>query len=41
MIHFLIICAAQGYGLANHAESRKILLTAYPDYQIEISDEGY
>lgn len=30
-----------GYGRAEHSESRKILLTKYPDYEIETSDEGY
>lgn len=30
-----------GYGLADHKESRRILLTKYPDYEIETSDEGY
>lgn len=31
----------QGYGKADHAESRKILLKKYTDYNVEISDEGY
>ncbi|XP_055301990.1 sex-regulated protein janus-A-like [Sitodiplosis mosellana] len=30
-----------GYGRADHAETRKILLTKYKDYEIETSDEGY
>lgn len=31
----------KGYGKADHAESRRVLLTKYADYEIEISDEGY
>lgn len=32
---------SQGFGKANHDESRKIVKTKYSDYEIEISDEGY
>ncbi|XP_023291808.2 sex-regulated protein janus-A-like [Lucilia cuprina] len=32
---------SQGYGKADHSESKKILLTKYKDYEIEISDDGY
>lgn len=32
---------SQGFGKANHEESRKIVKTHYSDYEIEISDEGY
>jgi len=32
---------SQGYGKADHAESKIVLKTRYPDYEIEISDEGY
>lgn len=31
----------QGYGQADHSETRRILLTKYPDYEIETSDDGY
>lgn len=31
----------KGFGKADHAESRRILLTKYSNYDIEISDEGY
>lgn len=31
----------QGFGKADHAESRKVLLTKFADYTIETSDEGY
>lgn len=31
----------QGFGKADHSESRRILLTKYNDYEIETSDEGY
>lgn len=31
----------KGYGKADHAESRRVLLTKYSDYDIEISNEGY
>ncbi|XP_039970951.1 sex-regulated protein janus-A-like isoform X2 [Bactrocera tryoni] len=32
---------SQGFGKADHAETRRILLNKYPLYSIEISDEGY
>ncbi|XP_055382926.1 sex-regulated protein janus-A-like isoform X2 [Condylostylus longicornis] len=32
---------SQGFGKADHSESRNILKTKYTDYEIEISDEGY
>ncbi|XP_037951433.1 sex-regulated protein janus-A-like [Teleopsis dalmanni] len=32
---------SQGYGKADHDESRKILLSKYTDYEIEACDEGY
>jgi phosphohistidine phosphatase len=32
---------SQGFGKADHSESRRILLTEYPNYEIETSDEGY
>ncbi|XP_055907565.1 sex-regulated protein janus-A-like [Eupeodes corollae] len=32
---------SQGFGKADHAESRNIIKTKYTDYDIEISDEGY
>ncbi|KAI9581184.1 sex-regulated protein janus-A-like isoform 2-T3 [Glossina fuscipes fuscipes] len=32
---------SQGFGKADHSETKKILLTKYKDYTIEISDEGY
>ncbi|XP_017143270.1 sex-regulated protein janus-A [Drosophila miranda] len=30
-----------GYGKADHAESKRVLLTKYKNYEIETSDEGY
>lgn len=42
--YFLIIllkCLLQGYGKADHAEARRVLLTKYADYEIETNDEGY
>ncbi|KAG4070204.1 hypothetical protein HA402_003894 [Bradysia odoriphaga] len=32
---------SQGYGKADHAETKRLLRTKYSDYEIEISDEGY
>ncbi|XP_055605460.1 sex-regulated protein janus-A-like isoform X2 [Uranotaenia lowii] len=32
---------SQGFGKADHQESRRILLTKYEGYEIETSDEGY
>ncbi|XP_068153377.1 sex-regulated protein janus-A [Drosophila tropicalis] len=32
---------SQGYGKADHLESKRILLTKYKDYEIETTDEGY
>ncbi|XP_011211967.1 sex-regulated protein janus-A [Bactrocera dorsalis] len=32
---------SQGFGKADHAETRRILLDKFPLYSIEISDEGY
>uniref|UniRef100_U5EVH9 Sex-regulated protein janus-A n=1 Tax=Corethrella appendiculata TaxID=1370023 RepID=U5EVH9_9DIPT len=32
---------SQGYGKADHLESRRILLTKYKDYDIDCSDDGY
>lgn len=32
---------SQGFGKADHEESRRIVKTQYADYKIEISDEGY
>ncbi|XP_011188083.1 sex-regulated protein janus-A [Zeugodacus cucurbitae] len=32
---------SQGFGKADHAETKKILLDKFPQYDIEISDEGY
>ncbi|KAH8313755.1 hypothetical protein KR067_011383, partial [Drosophila pandora] len=32
---------SQGFGKADHAQTKKILETQYPDYTIEISDDGY
>ena len=32
---------SQGYGKADHTESRRILLTEYANYEIECSDDGY
>ncbi|KAH8283961.1 hypothetical protein KR054_005853, partial [Drosophila jambulina] len=32
---------SQGFGKADHSQSKKILETKYPDYRIEISDDGY
>ncbi|XP_013107129.1 sex-regulated protein janus-A-like isoform X1 [Stomoxys calcitrans] len=32
---------SQGYGKADHAQTRDILLKTYKNYNIEISDEGY
>ncbi|XP_030371063.1 sex-regulated protein janus-A-like [Scaptodrosophila lebanonensis] len=32
---------SQGYGKADHSETKKIIQTQYGDYEIEISDEGY
>lgn len=31
----------QGFGKADHEESRRILSKVYKDYEIECSDEGY
>ncbi|XP_062121492.1 LOW QUALITY PROTEIN: sex-regulated protein janus-A [Drosophila sulfurigaster albostrigata] len=32
---------SQGFGKADHLESKRILQTKYKDYEIEASDEGY
>ncbi|KAH8417538.1 hypothetical protein KR222_001660, partial [Zaprionus bogoriensis] len=32
---------SQGFGKADHAESRRILQAKFKDYEIEITDEGY
>nr|XP_040224611.2 sex-regulated protein janus-A-like [Anopheles coluzzii] len=32
---------SQGYGKADHIETRMLLLTKYPDHNITCSDEGY
>ncbi|XP_058117967.1 sex-regulated protein janus-A-like [Anopheles coustani] len=32
---------SQGYGKADHLETRRLLLTKYKDYSISCSDEGY
>nr|P83752.1 RecName: Full=Sex-regulated protein janus-A [Drosophila teissieri]P83753.1 RecName: Full=Sex-regulated protein janus-A [Drosophila yakuba]AAG50362.1 janusA [Drosophila yakuba]AAG50363.1 janusA [Drosophila teissieri] len=32
---------SQGFGKADHAQTKRILATKYPDYTIETSDEGY
>ncbi|XP_050071414.1 sex-regulated protein janus-A-like [Anopheles maculipalpis] len=32
---------SQGYGKADHAETRRLLLTKYPNHNITCSDEGY
>ncbi|KAH8383283.1 hypothetical protein KR009_007716 [Drosophila setifemur] len=32
---------SQGFGKADHAQSKQILQTKYPDYTIEVSDDGY
>uniref|UniRef100_W8BRY2 Sex-regulated protein janus-A n=2 Tax=Ceratitis capitata TaxID=7213 RepID=W8BRY2_CERCA len=32
---------SQGFGKADHAETRRILLEKFPNYEIQISDEGY
>lgn len=32
---------SMGYGKADHALTRSILQKKYPDYKIDISDEGY
>ncbi|XP_020811662.1 sex-regulated protein janus-A [Drosophila serrata] len=32
---------SQGFGKADHSQSKQILKTKYPDYRIEISDDGY
>ncbi|XP_017036830.1 sex-regulated protein janus-A [Drosophila kikkawai] len=32
---------SQGFGKADHSQSKRILETKYPDYKIEISDDGY
>lgn len=32
---------SQGYGKADHEETRRILLAEYADYDIETSDDGY
>lgn len=40
MTLFLVL-SFQGFGKGDHAEARRILLTKYPTYEIEISDEGY
>ncbi|KAH8235805.1 hypothetical protein KR032_008117, partial [Drosophila birchii] len=32
---------SQGFGKADHSQSKRILVTKYPDYTIEISDDGY
>lgn len=41
LIEFESIYILQGYGQADHSEARRILLTKYPDYEIETSNEGY
>lgn len=37
----LFICLWQGFGKADHLESKRILQTKYKDYEIETTDEGY
>ncbi|ETN63159.1 sex-regulated protein janus-A [Anopheles darlingi] len=32
---------SQGYGKADHLETRRLLLTKYKDFSINCSDEGY
>ncbi|KAJ6635562.1 Sex-regulated protein janus-A [Pseudolycoriella hygida] len=32
---------SQGYGKADHAETKRLLLSKYSNYDVEISDEGY
>ena len=32
---------SQGFGLADHAESARILEKKYPDYKVTWSNEGY
>ncbi|XP_058059098.1 sex-regulated protein janus-A-like isoform X2 [Anopheles bellator] len=32
---------SQGYGKADHLETRRLLLTKYKDFQINCSDDGY
>lgn len=32
---------SQAYGKADHDQSKRLLQTDYPDYEIEASDEGY
>ncbi|EDV93196.1 sex-regulated protein janus-A [Drosophila grimshawi] len=32
---------SQGFGKADHMESKRILQTKYSDYEIETTDEGY
>ncbi|XP_017953686.1 sex-regulated protein janus-A [Drosophila navojoa] len=32
---------SQGFGKADHVESKRILQTKYKDYEIETTDEGY
>ncbi|KAH8250877.1 hypothetical protein KR038_004485, partial [Drosophila bunnanda] len=32
---------SQGFGKADHNQSKRILESKYPDYRIEISDDGY
>uniref|UniRef100_A0A6B2E4P8 Uncharacterized protein n=1 Tax=Phlebotomus kandelakii TaxID=1109342 RepID=A0A6B2E4P8_9DIPT len=36
--HIRIFSYSQGFGKADHYEARKLLLTKYPDYKIEVSD---
>lgn len=40
-INFYFFTSRKGFGKADHGESRRILLTKYADYSVDISDEGY
>jgi len=37
----LLFANFQGFGKADHAQTKRILSTKYPDYTIETSDDGY
>lgn len=41
MNRFSLLHYFQGYGKADHAETKRLLLSKYSNYEIEISDEGY
>ncbi|XP_055715939.1 sex-regulated protein janus-A-like [Phlebotomus papatasi] len=36
--HIRIFSYSQGFGKADHQEAKKLLLTKYPNYQIEVSE---